>query len=121
MEQNKKIIAVDFDGTIVEDNFPKIGKIIVDNGVSSITVINELYITGHGIIIWTCRCGDYLYEMINWLKKEECHYNTINSNVIETIGHAIPKIRADIYIDNNNFGGRPKWDNIYNKLILEII
>ena len=112
-----KIIAIDFDGTVVEDKFPEIGEIIRDNDYCSVDVINELHAVGHKIIIWTCRCGIYLYEMIQWINQHEMLYNTINSNAINCMGHAMPKVRADCYIDNNNFGGRPKWDDIYLKLI----
>ena len=114
------IVGVDFDGQIVEDKFPKIGKIIIDEGYSSIFVLKEIYaLKKHQLILWTCRCGIYLCEAIEWLNKQEVKFHAINSNVIETIGHAIPKVRADCYIDNNNFGGRPKWDDIYFKLIRE--
>lgn len=60
--RNRYYIAIDFDGTIVEDKFPKIGKI---KG-KTINELTEYYdiLTSLGIevviILWTCREGVYL-------------------------------------------------------------
>ena len=53
-----KIIAVDFDGTIVSHMYPKIG---VDNP-NAIRVLKKLIEQGHQLILWTMRSGPELDE-----------------------------------------------------------
>ena len=47
------IIAVDFDGTLVEDKYPEIG---APNGLI-FEYLHQLRHQGHKLILWTCR-GD---------------------------------------------------------------
>ena len=44
-------IAVDFDGTIVEDNYPKIGKPVL----FAFDTLKKLQEKGHRLILWTYR------------------------------------------------------------------
>lgn len=115
MKKNEKlVIAVDFDGTIVEHNFPKIGDLLP----FAKEVINKLHKEGYYIIIWTCR-GEYsLIDMINFLDKNKIHYDKINENApYEILGFKpFPKIVADIYIDDRNLGGFPGWLKTYKIL-----
>jgi len=46
-----KIIAIDFDGTIVDHEFPRIGQL--KEGVRDF--MKALHKQGHKIIVWTCR------------------------------------------------------------------
>jgi hypothetical protein len=48
------ILAVDFDGTIVKDEYPGIGKALP----GAIQAINELYDDGYCIIINSCRARE---------------------------------------------------------------
>jgi hypothetical protein len=107
------IFAIDFDGTIVEHAYPKIGKMRNFADV----IINKIKSNGHKIIIWTCRhTKETLEEMIEFLKVNKIQYDTINEN-IEGIGfYPEPKVYADIYIDDRNLGGIPKWLDIYEQL-----
>ena len=49
----RTILALDFDGTIVEHKFPDIGAL----KPNVVGVINQLFNEGYYIIIWTCRSG----------------------------------------------------------------
>ena len=55
-----KIIAVDFDGTIVSHMYPEIG---VDNP-NAIRVLKKLIEQGHQLILWTMRSGPELAEAV---------------------------------------------------------
>ena len=46
----KMIIAIDFDGTVVTHEFPRISK-----DIGSISVLKELIKAGHKLILWTMR------------------------------------------------------------------
>ena len=50
------ILAIDFDGTIVENKFPEIGRLKKD----AKWVINKLKEAGCKIVIWTSRDGKYI-------------------------------------------------------------
>jgi Restriction endonuclease len=95
------IIAVDFDGTLFEDEFPEIGEPIT----SVIEVIKILKKFGHKIILWTCRCGDDLQAAINACYDAGIQFDAINENLpeqIEKYNNDCRKISADIYIDDKS-------------------
>ena len=97
------IIAVDFDGTIVEDKYPKIGKL----RNNSIEVLKKLQEEGHYVILWTCRDGSELEEAFLFLKENGFVPDKINyhsDKMIELYPDSKPKkVYADIYIDDRNF------------------
>jgi hypothetical protein len=115
-EVEQKIIAIDFDGTIVEHDFPRIGKLMPH----AKEVINRLHDAGHKIIIWTCRNHtepnhpDWddapIPRVMEFLRKNGIHFDSINENH-PSMGFWLQsrKIFAEIYIDDKNLGGFPGW------------
>ena len=100
MMKNRKIIAVDFDGTLVEDEWPQIGdlKHEVFNGIC-----HEIWRDNAYIIIWTCRSGKELQEMQEYLDGIEFPYDRINANAPWVLGEwkrDNRKIYADEYWDD---------------------
>ena len=59
------IIAVDFDGTIVEDAYPKIGKPML----FAFETLIKLQEKGHRLILWTYRNGERLDEAVNFCEE----------------------------------------------------
>ena len=105
------VIAVDFDGTIVQDMFPEVGAVLP----GAAKTLRRLHEAGHTIIIWTCRRDERLKEAICCLMREEIPYSRVNSNadeVVKAYGGDTRKICADMYIDDKNFGG-VDWEAIY--------
>ena len=111
-------LSIDFDGTIVEVDYPRIGKL----KPNVVKIINKLYEEGHSIIINTCRAGIYEGDCYKFLQDNNIPYHYINSNLpedIEKFGQDCRKISADLYIDDKNLGGIPNdWEDIY-RLIKE--
>ncbi|MCY1723250.1 HAD hydrolase family protein [Prolixibacteraceae bacterium Z1-6] len=109
------IIAVDFDGTIVKHRYPSIGKEI-PYAIKTLKLFQE---KGHRVILWTYRSGKELDKAVNFCKKKGLTFYAINSNYEgEELDVTISrKIYADIYIDDRNILGIPKWETIYNLLI----
>ena len=107
------IIAVDFDGTIVEHKFPNIGSEMP----RAIRTLQDLSLGGHKIIIWTCRSGEYICDMLKWLGEHNFVPDAVNANLLPVPGFAVPKILADMYIDDRNLGGFPGWDEVKKQLL----
>jgi len=111
------IIAVDFDGTIVEHRYPNLGKEI-PFAIESLKLLQE---HGHQLILWTYRAGKELDEAVGFCKKNGLEFYAVNKNYPEEIyDESISrKISADIYVDDRNLGGLPNWRNIYFQIIGE--
>lgn len=108
-------IAVDFDGTIVEHEYPKIGKPIP----FAIDVLKKLqYEEHHMLILWTVREGTLLDKAVEYCKNKGLEFYAVNKNFPEeTLEPGISrKIVADIYIDDRNLGGIPDWGLIYRMI-----
>lgn len=109
------IIAVDFDGTIVENDFPRIGKF--KKGAKE--TLQKLYDEGHFIIVWTCRTGKAQNAAEHYLKRHNVKFHTINKQDQETLrlyGRDTRKIHADKYIDDKHIGFKVDWKEIYKEI-----
>ena len=108
------IIAVDFDGTIVEHKYPAIGK----ERVFAFETLKALQKQGHMLILWTYRSGSLLTEAVEYCRKNGVEFYAVNKNYPEEVfDHTISrKINADFYIDDRNIGGLPGWGEIWQML-----
>ena len=109
------IIAVDFDGTIVEHKYPKLGKEIIF-ATQTLKMLQE---DGHHLILWTYRAGDKLDEAVEFCRSRGVEFYAINKNYPEELFDETisRKIKADMYIDDMNYGGLPDWGEIYAGII----
>jgi hydroxymethylpyrimidine pyrophosphatase-like HAD family hydrolase len=96
---NQLIIAIDFDGTIVEDTE---GITIGDLKPHAKEVINWIQEIGYYTILWTCRTGEGLNDVIKFLKNNGINFSAINKNAPFLDFQTSQKIFANIYIDNRN-------------------
>lgn len=77
---NLRIIAVDFDGTLVKDKFPEIGDPIIKTWHK----LRREQLKGSKIILWTCRNGTALEEAVKFCRDEmSFHFDAINENLDE--------------------------------------
>jgi hypothetical protein len=107
-------IAVDFDGTIVDHEYPNIGK----EKLFAFLTLKELDKMGAKLILWTFRHGKELEEAVEFCKANGVEFYAVNRNYPEekfdeTISR---KIDADIYIDDKNLGGFPGWSGVWQIL-----
>ena len=117
------VIAVDFDGTIVEHRYPSIGKELP----FAIETLLKLKEEGHRLILWTVREGELLDEAVEFCRKRGLEFYAINRDYPEEEqehnNHFTRKLKADLWIDDRNLGGLPDWGTIYemvhNKLTYE--
>lgn len=134
------IIAVDFDGTCVTHEFPKIGQ-----DIGAAKVLKKMVAMGHKLILWTMRSnidvvqttdidihpegGDYLSAAIRWFAENEIELWGINQNPDQKSWTISPKVYADVYIDdaaigcplkyNRKLSPRPfaDWEQLYPILL----
>lgn len=105
------IIAVDFDGTCVTHEFPKVGR-----DIGAVPVLKELVSNGHQLILFTMRSdisnprskdynvstkgGKYLTKAVNWFKVNDIPLYGINKNPTQESWTKSPKAYAQLYIDD---------------------
>lgn len=111
------VLAIDFDGTIVDHKFPLIGEL----KPYAKEVINRLFDKGHEIIIWTCRSEPRdIKNMKDFLDNNGIKYNRINENSRRVTFGCWPKIYANMYIDDRGFFFDEIADEVGDKLWLFI-
>ena len=106
------VIAIDFDGTIVEHRYPEIGKEIP----FSVETLKMLQQDKHKLILWTVREGHLLDEAVQWCKERGLEFYAVNRDYPEESREDrgfSRKLKADMFIDDRNLGGLPDWGLIY--------
>lgn len=108
------IIAVDFDGTCVTHEFPKIGK-----DIGAAPVLRLLNEKGHKLILNTMRSTrdagnidkhgnplstNVLAEAVSWFKNNGIPLYGINRNPTQQQWTSSPKVFAHLYIDDAALG-----------------
>ena len=111
---NKLTIAVDFDGTVVEDAYPGIGK----PRIFAFETLKKLQEDGHRLILWTYRHGHRLEEAVEFCKKNGITFYAVNKSFPEEQFDSTKsrKIHADLFIDDRNIGGVLGWGEVYQML-----
>ncbi len=122
-------ICIDFDGTCVTHEFPKIGE-----DIGAVPVLKELVEAGHKLILFTMRSdrktkkkvGDetvvveenFLTDAINWFAENGIPLYGVQKNPKQRFWTTSPKAYGHLYIDDANLGcplvtpdeGRPYAD-----------
>lgn len=95
-----RIIAVDFDGTLVSNKFPDIGEI---DQVMWDKILEEQK-AGTKIILWTSRTGSYLDKAVEFCANHGLTFDAVNDNIEEckALGWNARKVFANLYIDDRN-------------------
>jgi len=113
-------IAVDFDGTIVTHEYPRIGKEIP----FATDTLKMLIKDKHRLILWTVREGKLLQEAIDWCKERGVIFWAVNKDYPEEVPENNEdysrKLKADYFIDDRNIGGMPDWGEIYQMITSNI-
>lgn len=95
-----KIVAVDFDGTCVFHEYPKIGA-DVPNAVHVLKRLNENKVK---IILWTIRSGEHLEAAVKWFAARGIELWAVNKNPQQRFWSKSPKAYAPVYIDDAALG-----------------
>ena len=96
------IIAVDFDGTLCENQYPYAG---CPNHYL-LSVLRQLKSNGEvELILWTCRVGKNLQFAVDWCKDHGIEFDAVNENlprIVDQFGGDNRKVFADLYIDDRS-------------------
>lgn len=108
-------ICVDFDGTCVSHEFPRVGK-----DIGAQRVLKKLVEQGHDLILFTMRGnveeiksspreipgipGDHLKAAVDWFEKNNIPLYGINVNPTQHTWTNSPKAYGEIYIDDAALG-----------------
>jgi len=121
------LIAIDFDGTCVENAFPKVGEPMPH----AIPVLKALVDAGHDLLLWTCREDhidnpeeQFLTDALLWFGEHDIGLVGINQTPPDMEFRkdcgTIRKAFASVYIDDRNLGGFPGWDMVHEKILGEV-
>lgn len=116
MKKNSYVIAVDFDGTCVTHDFPKVGK-----DIGAAHVLRRLVKEGHQLILYTMRSncegnsgaskefpevinGNFLTDAIEWFEKNNIPLWAVQTNPDQKTWTTSPKCYAQLYIDDAALG-----------------
>ena len=107
------IIAVDFDGAIVEHRYAEIG----NERLFATDTLKALLREGHQLVLWTVREGKLLDDAIQWCRQRGIEFYAVNKDFpeedVNKNMHYARKLRVDLFIDDRNVGGLPDWGTIY--------
>lgn len=93
------IIAIDFDGTIVKHEYPKVG----EPNPMAIDYIKRFQDEGAHIILWTMRSGEHLDDAVSYLEDNGIKLLGVNTNPSQKVWTNSPKAYANLYIDDAGF------------------
>jgi hypothetical protein len=92
-------IAIDFDGTCVTHEYPRVGM-----DIGAVPVLKELTERGHKLILWTMRSGERLQDAVDWFEQNEIPLYGIQRNPTQDNWTESPKAYAQLYIDDAALG-----------------
>jgi hypothetical protein len=120
------LISCDYDGTIVNHDFPNIGQ----PKAHAFAVLKALQSKGYRLILNTCREDEtdnsgqdrqFLTDAVEHCRQNGVEFVSINENLPDD-DFRLPtakrrKVYASVYIDDRNLGGFPGWQVVCEQLI----
>lgn len=120
-----KEVAVDFDGTLTHDPFPKCDHL----DMKAVEILKKFQSNGGRVVLWTCRYGESLENAVNICKNNGLIFDAVNESTKEQLETwrqvckkysyeygVSPKMYADLYIDDKGAyeiaRGGIDWDAI---------
>lgn len=98
--KDSKVVAVDFDGTIVRHAYPAIGE-IVPLAIEGLQMFQQ---KGWKIILYTMRSGEYLQQAVDLVESHEIKLYGVNVNPTQCEWTESTKCYAPVYIDDAAIG-----------------
>lgn len=102
----RKIIGIDFDGTVVTHNYPFVG-----NDIGAVPVLKKLIDSGCDLVLTTMRCDTDLDDAIKWFYDNKIKLSGIYKHETQEAWTKSPKCYCDILIDDCACGAPLKKDS----------
>lgn len=93
------IIAVDFDGTCVTHEYPRIGR-----EIGAVGPLKRLAARGDKLILWTMRSGETLERAVAWFRDNHIPLWAVNDHPGQESWTESRKVYAHRYIDDAAVG-----------------
>lgn len=103
------VIGLDFDGTCVTHEYPKVGK-----DIGAIPVLKKIINNGHQIVLNTMRSGHELGDAIDWFNNNGIELYGVGFNPTQAKWTSSSKCYAELYIDDAALGAPLKINKISN-------
>jgi len=100
MSGGTPIVAVDFDGTIVDHRFPEIGEPVP----GALQSLRTLIAMRWRVILWTMRSGSHLRDAVVFLRRHGIEPWAVNANPEQHAWTSSPKAYAHYYVDDSAIG-----------------
>lgn len=94
------IVAVDFDGTLVEHMYPQIGAEVEE----AFDWLKRFHEAGVRLILWTMRSQRTLFDAVDYCEERGVEFWGININPEQKSWSTSPKAYAHLYIDDAAVG-----------------
>jgi hypothetical protein len=111
-------INIDFDGSVVTHDYPRVG-----HDIGSVPVLKKLVANGHKLILFTMRSDNSnfmtphgkvdnhgLTDAVNWFKENKIPLYGIQTNPTQKAWTSSPKSYAPLMIDDSALGCPLKFD-----------
>ena len=100
------VIGIDFDGSSVTHDYPRVGK-----DIGAVKVLKRILLNGHKLILFTMRSDiNHLDDAIKWFKDNDIELFDVNKNKTQWSWSKSPKPHCNIYIDDAGLGIPLKFD-----------
>lgn len=96
----RKIVAVDFDGTVVDHRYPDVGP----EAPGAVMHLRDLVAGGWDIVLFTMRSGEELDAAVRWFAERDIPLFGVNRNPEQDSWTTSPKAYAQVYIDDAALG-----------------
>jgi hypothetical protein len=92
-------IVIDFDGTCVTHEYPRIGK-----EIGATPILHQLVALEHRLILFTMRSDDRLNQALKWFKERDIPLFGVQTHPEQSRWTNSPKAYGDLYIDDAAVG-----------------
>lgn len=102
------VLCIDFDGTCVTHEFPRIGK-----DIGAVPILKKIIENGHKLVLFTMRSdgrvnelniNNYLTDAVNWFKENDIPLYGIQYNPTQSNWTTSNKAFGNFYIDDAAIG-----------------
>ncbi len=92
-------IVIDFDGSVVTHDYPRVGV-----SIGSVPVLKKLVENKHRLVLFTMRSGKELKDAVNWFKENEIPLFGVQTNPSQHEWTDSPKAYGQLIIDDAALG-----------------